>query len=130
VWQANAAGRYRHPDDSGEAPVDPAFDGFGRIATDAAGRFAFTTVYPGRVPGPEGTLQAPHLAIGLLGRGILTRLVTRLYFEGEPANGEDHVLALVPAGRRATLLARATGPDAYRFDIVLQGEHETVFFEV
>jgi protocatechuate 3,4-dioxygenase alpha subunit len=130
VWQANAAGRYRHSDDDRNAPLDPAFDGFGRIATDMAGRFAFTTVFPGRVPGADDALQAPHLVIGILGRGILTRLVTRLYFEDDPANVEDQVLTLVPAGRRGTLIARQTAPDAYQFDIVLQGDNETVFFEV
>jgi protocatechuate 3,4-dioxygenase alpha subunit len=130
VWQANAAGKYRHPEDQQDAALDPAFDGFGRIATDDAGRFGFTTVFPGRVPGPGGALQAPHLAIGVLGRGILTRLVTRLYFEDDPSNDADHVLSLVPAARRATLIARPDGPDRYRFDIVLQGQRETVFFDV
>src|SRR4051812_4846268 len=64
VWQANAAGRYRHPEDAQDAPLDSSFDGFGRIATTATGHFAFTTVFPGRVPGPQNALQAPHLAIG------------------------------------------------------------------
>jgi protocatechuate 3,4-dioxygenase alpha subunit len=130
VWQANAAGRYRHPEDTQDAPLDPSFDGFGRIATDAAGHFAFTTVFPGRVTGPGEGLQAPHLAIGILGRGLLTRLITRVYFEGEPSNAEDHILALVPEERRSTLVARPTGPDRYRFDIVLQGANETVFFDL
>jgi protocatechuate 3,4-dioxygenase alpha subunit len=130
IWQADAAGKYRHPADEREAPVDPAFDGFGRIPTDAGGRFAFTTVMPGRVPSPHGSPQAPHVLVGVLARGLLTRLVTRMYFEGEPANQEDPVLALVPAGRRATLIARRDGPERYRFDVVLQGKDETVFFDV
>jgi protocatechuate 3,4-dioxygenase alpha subunit len=130
VWQANAAGRYGHPADDRQGAIDPAFDGFGRVATDELGRFEFSTVIPGRVSGPDGSLQAPHLAIGLLARGLLTRLVTRLYFDGEPANAEDAVLALVPAGRRSTLLAKPEGANRYRFDIVLQGEGETVFFDV
>lgn len=130
VWQANAAGRYRHPSDSQDRPLDPAFDGFGRVPTDDSGHFVFKTVVPGRVPGPDGKLQAPHLAVGVLARGVLTRLVTRLYFEDEPSNAEDPILALVPAARRSTLLARRVAPDRYRFDIKLQGEGETVFFDV
>jgi protocatechuate 3,4-dioxygenase alpha subunit len=130
VWQANAAGKYAHPVDEQTAPIDPACDGFGRVATDELGRFEFSTVIPGRVPGPNGSLQAPHLAIGLLARGLLTRLVTRLYFDDAPANAEDAVLALVPAGRRSTLLAKREADGRYRFDIVLQGAGETVFFDV
>ena len=130
VWQANAAGRYRHPSDSQDRPLDPAFDGFGRVPTDDSGQFVFKTVVPGRVPGPDGKLHAPHLAVGVLARGVLTRLVTRLYFEDEPSNAEDPILALVPAARRSTLLARRVAPDRYRFDIKLQGEGETVFFDV
>ena len=130
VWQANAAGKYAHPADEQAASIDPACDGFGRVATDELGGFEFSTVIPGRVPGPDGSLQAPHLAIGVLARGLLTRLVTRLYFDGEPSNPEDAVLALVPADRRSTLLAKPEGANRYRFDIVLQGEGETVFFDV
>jgi protocatechuate 3,4-dioxygenase alpha subunit len=100
------------------------------VATDDLGHFAFATVVPGRVPGPDGTLQAPHLAVGVLARGLLTRLVTRMYFEDEPSNADDAVLALVPPERRATLLAKRTSADQYRFDIVLQGPGETVFFDV
>ncbi len=130
VWQANAAGKYRHPADAQDRPLDPAFDGFGRVATDDSGHFSFKTVVPGRVPGPDGKLQAPHLAIGVLARGLLTRLVTRLYFEGEPSNAEDPILALVPTERRSTLIAKRAATDRYRFDIKLQGDGETVFFDV
>jgi protocatechuate 3,4-dioxygenase, alpha subunit len=130
IWQANAAGRYRHPGDGDNRALDPAFDGFGRVATDAGGRFSFKTVMPGRVAGPDGKLQAPHLAVGVLARGLLTRLVTRIYFEDEPSNADDQILALVPAGRRHTLIAKAVAPERYRFDIHLQGEGETVFFDV
>ena len=133
IWQADAGGRYRHPaDNPAPNPADAAqrFDGFGRIPTGADGRFAFTTVMPGRVPGPGGALQAPHLVVSLLARGVLTRLATRMYFEDDPANPEDPVLALVPEGRRATLIAKRDGADRYRFDIVLQGKGETVFFDV
>jgi protocatechuate 3,4-dioxygenase, alpha subunit len=130
VWQANAAGKYAHPADGGTGPLDPACDGFGRVATDERGRFRFSTVVPGRVPGPGQTLQAPHLAVGVLARGLLTRLVTRLYFEDEPSNSEDPILALVPPARRSTLIASRIGDGQYRFDIVLQGAGETAFFDV
>jgi protocatechuate 3,4-dioxygenase alpha subunit len=120
TWQADASGEYRNP----------AFDGFGRVATDSDGRFAFETVVPGRVPGPDGKLQAPHIGVGVLARGVLTRLVTRIYFEDEPSNGEDAILSLVPPARRDTLLAKRVDADRYRFDITLQGPGETVFFEV
>jgi protocatechuate 3,4-dioxygenase alpha subunit len=130
VWQANAAGKYRQDGDQQDPSIDPAFDGFGRVATTECGEFAFKTIVPGRVPGPDGKLQAPHLAIGVLARGVLTRLVTRLYFEDEPSNADDAVLALVPPARRSTLLAKRIEPDRYRFDIVLQGQGETVFFDV
>ena len=85
---------------------------------------------PGRVPGPDGTLQAPHLLLGILARGILTRLVTRVYFDDESSTSEDPILALIPAQRRSTLIATNVGRDTYRFDLVLQGEDETVFFDV
>jgi protocatechuate 3,4-dioxygenase alpha subunit len=130
IWQANAAGRYHHPDDRREVPLDPAFDGFGRAPTDHDGRFAFHTVKPGRVPGPAGQPQAPHVMVSLLGRGLLTRLVTRAYFDDEPDTGQDAILALVPASRRHTLIARSDGPHRYRFDLVVQGEGETVFFDI
>src|SRR4030095_276196 len=100
-----------HPADAQDRPLDPAFDGFGRMATDDSGHFTFKTVVPGRVPDPDGKLQAPHLAVGVLARGLLTRLVTRLYCEDEPSNAEDPILALVPPDRRGTLLARRVAPD-------------------
>lgn len=118
TWQADAAGRLR-PD-----------AGWGRFPTDAEGRFEITTVRPGRVPGPEGALQAPHLLLSLLARGILTRLVTRLYFADEPSTSEDPILRLAPAERRHTLVARPTDDGAFAFDLVLQGLDETVFFDV
>jgi protocatechuate 3,4-dioxygenase alpha subunit len=130
VWQANASGRYRHPRDEGEAPLDPACGGFGRCATSPDGRFAFRTVQPGPTPGPDGTRQAPHLLVSVLARGILTRLATRIYFEHEPANAADRILAVVPADRRGTLIAREFEPHRYVFDIVLQGPGETVFFDL
>ena len=130
IWQANAAGRYASLDDHRpELALDEGFIGFGRASSAQDGLFRFLTIKPGRVPGPGNTFQAPHIAIGVLGRGLLKRLVTRLYFEDEPSNAEDPVLELVPADRRATLMARKTAPGVYRLDIALQGEDETVFFE-
>ena len=133
TWQADAEGRYLHPEDRGAeltpAPRKQPFDGFRRVMSGADGAFAIETVKPGAVRGPAGT-QAPHILVGLLGRGLLTRLVTRLYFEGEPANGRDPILQRVPEWRRETLIARRVGAERYRFDLRLQGEGETVFFDV
>jgi protocatechuate 3,4-dioxygenase alpha subunit len=131
IWQANAAGRYDHPEDSQAKPTDRHFHGFGRAATDKDGKFEFVTVKPGRVPGRGNALQAPHIAVTVFARGLLKHLVTRIYFEGEPANDSDPVLAKVEdPERRRTLLARPDGPGAWRFDVVLQGPHETVFFDI
>lgn len=133
IWQANAAGRYRHPlDDREELELDPAFGGYGRAATDGDGSFWFETIRPGTVPAPDGSLQAPHLNVLVFARGLLDRLATRLYFEDEPLNGRDLVLGSIPQDRRATLLARREGSApgfCYRCDIVLQGPEETVFFD-
>ena len=129
VWQADAAGRCNHPDDPRFTEPDPSFAGFGRVHTDPAGRFGIDTIKPGRVPGP-GRLQAPHLLVGLFARGLLARLVTRIYFDDEPSNDGDPVLARVHADRRPTLIAASAGGGLYRFDIALQGPDETVFFDV
>ncbi len=130
IWQANAAGHCNHPEDSRTHGPDPTFDGFGRVHTDAEGRFALETIKPGLVPGPEGQPQAPHLVVGLFARGLLTRLVTRIYFEDEPSNAQDPILACVTPDRRSTLIAPRRAAGRYRFEIVLQGPHETVFFDV
>ncbi|CAN7391622.1 protocatechuate 3,4-dioxygenase subunit alpha [Phenylobacterium sp. LjRoot225] len=130
IWQANPQGRYAsEADPREELALDPNFIGFGRSSTSVDGAFRFRTLKPGRVPGPGNTLQAPHIAVGLMGRGLLKRLVTRIYFADEAANAEDPILALVPQDRRDTLIARYDG-GAWRFDIHLQGEAETVFFEI
>ena len=149
IWQANAAGRYNHPaddrpahgrpadgrpaDGSEEAALDPGFRGFGRLGTDADGGFRFETVKPGPVPGRGNTLQAPHINVILCARGMLDHAFTRIYFSDEAeANGNDPVLSAVEAGRRATLVAErreSAGEIVYRFDIRLQGEAETVFFD-
>ena len=133
IWQANAAGRYAHPEDSrSELPLDPSFIGFGRTASDASGGFCFRTIRPGRVPGPGNTLQAPHIALGIMGPGFLKRLATRIYFCGAAENAEDPILGLVPEGRRSTLIAvnAPATPNLYRFDIRLGGAGETVFFDI
>lgn len=129
IWQANAAGRYRSPDDPREElELDEGFVGFGRASTGEDGAFRFLTVRPGRVPGPGNSLQAPHLAVSVFGRGLIKRLATRIYLEDGEGNADDPILALVPADRRQTLIARRQETGAYRFDIVLQGPGETVFF--
>ncbi len=120
IWQADARGNYGKP----------GFRGFGRVATDAKGAFKFTTIKPGRVAGPGGQLQAPHIAVNIFMRGLLKQLVTRIYFADDPANAEDKVLELVPAQRRATLIARQVGKrGALQWDVILQGRDETVFFD-
>ena len=138
IWQANAAGRYAHPEDpQTDKPLDPNFRGFGRVATDAEGRFRFTTVKPGPVPGRGNSLQAPHINVLLLSRGLLIHLHTRIYFDGEPANAADPLLSSIEDPKvRGTLLARREGssqsgsPAHYRFDIVMQGDNETAFLDL
>ena len=129
IWQANAEGKYAHPEDTQKKPIEKGWRGFGRIPTDAKGGFRFTTIKPGRVPGPGATLQAPHLVVAVFMRGMLKHLATRIYFPDEAAaNAEDPILMLVPAARRATLIARKSGK-ALEWNIVLQGKNETVFFD-
>lgn len=128
VWQADAEGRYRHPADPRGA--EARFAGRGRAAVDAEGVFEIRTIRPGAVPGPGETTQAPHLSLTVFARGLLRHLATRVYFADEAeANAHDPVLALVPADRRSTLIARQEG-GSYRFDVVLQGPGETVFLEL
>jgi protocatechuate 3,4-dioxygenase alpha subunit len=129
IWQANAAGRYAHPEDRRKLPLEKGFRGFGRIPTDARGRFRFSTVKPGPVPGPGGKLQAPHLNVTVFMRGLLKQLSTRIYFPGDPANAEDALLRRVPASRRATLVAKPKARGLLRWNIVLQGRDETGFFD-
>jgi protocatechuate 3,4-dioxygenase alpha subunit len=130
IWQANAEGKYNHPDDTQKKSVDPAFQGFGRLATDGTGACTFETIMPGRVEADGNTLQAPHISVSVFARGILKRLATRIYFAGHSANGEDLVLGLVPVERRETLLAHKGNDRDWNFEIYLCGERETVFFDV
>ena len=131
TWQADAQGNYSQAIDEGEKVAASAFFGFGRVATDRSGSFHFSTIKPGRVPGPHGGSQAPHIAVSLFMRGLLIRLVTRIYFLNDPANEQDFVLQLVDPARRSTLMAvPAEGPPhLLQWNIVLQGEYETVFFD-
>jgi protocatechuate 3,4-dioxygenase, alpha subunit len=132
LWQANADGKYNHPSDKQKKPIDPGFLGFGRLGTNDEGICVFETIKPGRVPGKGKALQAPHLEVSVLARGLLKRLATRIYFADDAANDEDPVLALVPRARRSTLIAQqiADEPGAWRLDIHLSGKNETVFFDV
>ena len=131
IWQANAAGRYAHPEDTRiDIPVEEGFLGFGRSGTVDDGWFEFVTVKPGRVPAPDGEPQAPHLVVLVFARGLLKQLVTRLYFPDEPeANASDPVLSELDESERATLIAQAED-GGLRFDIHLQGDGETTFFAV
>jgi protocatechuate 3,4-dioxygenase alpha subunit len=129
IWQANAHGRYDHPDDTRDVPLELGFKGFGRVATDAAGRFRFATIKPGQVPAPEGGVQAPHINVTIFMRGMLKQLRTRIYFPNEAANASDPVLSRVPAARRETLIARPVGDGALEWNVDLQGPDETVFFD-
>ncbi len=132
IWQADADGKYNHPADKQAKPVHPGFLGFGRLATENDGVCIFETVKPGRVPSGAKVMQAPHLEVSIFARGVLKRLATRVYFEGDAANAEDPVLALVPRARRNTLMARPVPgePGTWRIDVHLSGKQETVFFDV
>jgi protocatechuate 3,4-dioxygenase alpha subunit len=132
IWQADSQGRYASPRDNRALP-NTQFKGFGRSATDKAGVFAFDTIKPGAVPGPGGKPQAPHIVVAIFSRGMLRQVYTRLYFSDEAANAGDPILTLVPEDRRGTLVAHKQGgtePALFRFDIRVQGDNETVFFEV
>lgn len=131
-WQPDGEGRFADLHGYGEQSTLAGFRGFGRYGVeDGDGTYSMLTVKPGRVPGPnDGPLQAPHIDVTLFARGMLNRVVTRIYFADEQqANATDQVLTTVPAARRHTLLAQPTD-DGYRFDIRLQGAGETVFFDI
>jgi protocatechuate 3,4-dioxygenase alpha subunit len=131
IWQANSHGKYAHPEDTQDKPLDSGFLGFGRIPTDDNGKFRFTTIQPGSVPGPDGKAQAPHLVVSVFARGLLRRLVTRIYFPNAAANAADFILNLVPPDRRESLIAKKTGAaGTLEWNVILQGPGETVFFDV
>lgn len=136
IWQANAHGKYAHPDDTRDLPLETGFRGFGRVPTDEQGSFRFSTIKPGPVPGLDGRPQAPHIVVSVFMRGLIKRLATRVYFPDEAGNAADPVLEQVPAERRATLIARPVAGRAgvLEWNVVVQGEvngqGETVFFDV
>jgi protocatechuate 3,4-dioxygenase alpha subunit len=132
IWQANAHGKYAHPEDMQDKPLEPGFRGYGRVQVSAEGMFRFATIKPGPVPGPDGNEQAPHLIVALFMRGLLRRLVTRIYFPEDPRNDADFVLNLIEPERRSTLIARKSAgrPGVFEWDVALQGSGETVFFEL
>jgi protocatechuate 3,4-dioxygenase, alpha subunit len=132
IWQANSQGEYAHPEDMQSKPVEYGFAGYGRVPTDMNGAFRFTTIKPGPVPGPSNKDQAPHLLVSVFMRGLLIRLVTRIYFPNDPRNGEDYILNLVEPERRPTLIANPVSkrPDVLEWNVALQGADETVFFDL
>ncbi|KQS73715.1 protocatechuate 3,4-dioxygenase subunit beta [Modestobacter sp. Leaf380] len=136
IWQANAAGRYRHVVDNWPAPLDPHFDGLGRVVTDALGRFEFTTVKPGAYPwgNHHNAWRPAHIHFSLFGTAFTQRLVTQMYFPGDPLFGQDPIFNAIPPAARdravATFDLGRTQPDwalAYRWDIVLRGVEQTPF---
>jgi protocatechuate 3,4-dioxygenase alpha subunit len=132
IWQADAQGIYRHPADPRHAKADPHFVGFGRSDTVDDGQFWFKTIKPGCVPWDDQQDQAPHIDVRVFARGMLTHAITRLYFSDESANEADPVLNLIEDPLRwqtliASLLESEDLP-TYCFNIVLQGDLETVFF--
>jgi len=131
IWQADAQGRYALRDN--RALRNTQFTGFGRSATDKDGVYSFDTIKPGPVSVPNGKPQAPHIVVCIFSRGMLRQVYTRLYFPDEAANAGDPVLAAVPVDRRETLIAHKEmrgGQPVYRFDVRVQGDNETVFFDI
>lgn len=134
IWQANAYGRYNHPDDKQEKPLDATFTGWGRSGTDDKCFYSFETIKPGPVPGNDGLVQAPHINVVVFARGMLVHAFTRIYFDDEKMNDSDPVLRSIKnKAQRQTLIAargERDGKTIYHFDIRLQGENETVFFDM
>ena len=132
LWQADSNGEYFDREYAAARADAKMFTGFGRIPTDDNGEFHFTTIKPGPVPSRSGgTTQAPHISVTIFMRGLLRHLSTRIYFPIDPHNAADPVLLAVPAARRETLIAipNATEPNKFEWNVVLQGENETVFFD-
>jgi protocatechuate 3,4-dioxygenase, alpha subunit len=129
IWQADSDGHYLSPVE--QERQDCSFKGCGRIPTNDEGQYGFSTIKPGRVVDPNLGQQAPHINVTLFMRGLLRHLVTRIYFSDEPANAKDPILALVPEDRRITLMANPSSPGSsnLHWNVVLQGEGETVFFD-
>lgn len=131
IWQANSFGKYAHPEDVQNKTLEAGFTGYARVPTGEDGRFSFATIKPGQVPGPGGKLQAPHILVSVFARGLLRRLVTRIYFPDEGANADDFALGEVEPARRGTLIAKKMDgePGTFEWNVVLQGSEETVFFD-
>lgn len=134
IWQANTYGRYNHPEDKQEKPLDATFTGWGRSGTDDKCFYSFETIKPGPVPGNDESVQAPHVNVVVFARGMLVHAFTRIYFDDEKLNDSDPVLRSIKnKARRQTLIAAhgaKDGKTVYRFDIRLQGANETVFFDM
>lgn len=134
IWQADADGIFGHSTDPAHADADPAFDGFGRAPTDDSGEYYFKTIKPGAVEREGEPTMAPHVNFRIFARGMLIHAYTRMYFPNEAKNENDPVLQMISeADRRSTLIAaQEAGEDlpTYLFDVVLQGEKETVFFDL
>ena len=131
LWQADSEGKYFYAGDAKGATLTGAFRGFGRIDTNIDGGFSFITIKPGRVKGAGEPEQAPHISVTIFMRGLLKQLFTRIYFPDDPINKTDATLSAVPAERRATLIAKPVAgvKDVFDWDVILQGEGETVFFD-
>jgi protocatechuate 3,4-dioxygenase alpha subunit len=132
IWQADGQGRFADRQDT-RATSNTSFVGFGRCSTNADGGYSFHTTKPGAVIGPANKPQAPHVLLAIYARGMTRQMVTRIYFEDEAANAADPIPALIPADRRPTLIAKreqSAGDAVFRFDVHLQGNRETVFFDV
>lgn len=136
VWQANMWGKYEHPVDQTPAPLDPGFKGYGRMLTDAEGRYRFRSIKPGAYPNPgyDDWMRPPHIHFSIFGAGVMQRLITQVYFPGEALNDIDPILnGIEDLAARASLIARALAPEpdgslGFEFDIVLRGSGETPFF--
>jgi protocatechuate 3,4-dioxygenase alpha subunit len=130
LWHADHLGRYMV--DPQSKLFEDSFVGFGRVPMNEAGQFQFRTIKPGAVEQEEPTRQAPHILVSVFMRGLLYRLITRIYFSDETGNADDPVLRSVEPHRRDTLVAKADQANAnhYEWNIFLQGENETVFFEL
>ena len=131
VWQANCWGKYEHPDDITHAPLDPNFKGWGRMLTDAEGRYRLRSIKPGAYPNPgyDNWMRPPHIHYSIFAAGLMQRLITQMYFPDEALNDIDPILnGIDDLEQRASLIARQKGEDAYEFDIVLRGPGETAFF--
>ncbi len=136
VWQANKWGKYDHPDDVTDAPLDPNFKGWGRMLTDTEGRYRFRSIKPGPYPNPgyDNWMRPPHIHFSIFAAGVMQRLITQMYFPGEALNDIDPILnGIENLDERAMLISRQLpdppdGSRAFEFDIVLRGKAETPFF--